>query len=131
MEFRETLVLRDVQSLGYHEIAELTGVPVVFGDHFLSQVLRNQAAVANKGKAGRLEMRPRRRKAPGQPVQKIFPRDDREDERETLRDREPYSFPSPFWAASAIRTMTRRSVGPKCPACLRAMKRMMTNTQDT
>ena len=28
MEFRETLVLRDVQSLGYHEIAELTGVPV-------------------------------------------------------------------------------------------------------
>ena len=28
MEFRETLVLRDVQGLGYHEIAEVTGVPV-------------------------------------------------------------------------------------------------------
>jgi RNA polymerase sigma-70 factor (ECF subfamily) len=27
-EFRETLVLRDIQSLGYHEIAEITGVPV-------------------------------------------------------------------------------------------------------
>lgn len=28
MEFRETLVLRDIQGLGYREIAEVTGVPV-------------------------------------------------------------------------------------------------------
>jgi len=28
VEFRETLVLRDIQGLGYHEIAEVTGVPV-------------------------------------------------------------------------------------------------------
>ena len=28
LEFRETLVLRDIQGLGYHEIAEVTGVPV-------------------------------------------------------------------------------------------------------
>jgi RNA polymerase sigma-70 factor (ECF subfamily) len=28
MEFRETLVLRDLQGLGYHEIAEIIGVPV-------------------------------------------------------------------------------------------------------
>jgi RNA polymerase sigma factor (sigma-70 family) len=28
MEFRETLVLRDLQGLGYREIAEVTGVPV-------------------------------------------------------------------------------------------------------
>jgi RNA polymerase sigma factor (sigma-70 family) len=28
MEFRETLVLRDIQGLGYREIAEITGVPV-------------------------------------------------------------------------------------------------------
>jgi RNA polymerase sigma-70 factor (ECF subfamily) len=28
MEFREALVLRDIQGLGYHEIAEVTGVPV-------------------------------------------------------------------------------------------------------
>jgi RNA polymerase sigma-70 factor (ECF subfamily) len=28
MEFRESLVLRDVQGLAYHEIAEVTGVPV-------------------------------------------------------------------------------------------------------
>ena len=27
MEFRETLVLRDLQGLGYREIAEITGVP--------------------------------------------------------------------------------------------------------
>jgi RNA polymerase sigma factor (sigma-70 family) len=28
LEFRETLVLRDIHGLGYHEIAEVTGVPV-------------------------------------------------------------------------------------------------------
>ena len=28
MEFRETLVLRDIQGLGYREIAEITGAPV-------------------------------------------------------------------------------------------------------
>jgi RNA polymerase sigma-70 factor (ECF subfamily) len=28
VEFREALVLRDIQGLGYHEIAEITGAPV-------------------------------------------------------------------------------------------------------
>jgi RNA polymerase sigma-70 factor, ECF subfamily len=28
VEFREALVLRDIQGLGYHEIAEVTGVPI-------------------------------------------------------------------------------------------------------
>lgn len=28
IDFRETLVLRDIQGLGYHEIAEVTGVPL-------------------------------------------------------------------------------------------------------